>query len=175
MSLVNIPPAKVPDIGLPMIRLPIAIPRVGCPGADARSYVGEQFGSLPDLYDALHGKHLRKLLNDHIYSLLKGQLPTILRKPFYLAKALDLIDHVAEVVAMMNQVIGQAVAEYNATIAFINQKKSELNGKLAAVNAIPVNVQTAVNKLQKQRYQEYLGELDFQITKLQISINCIAN
>lgn len=175
MSLINIPNAKVPDVHLPVIRLPISIPRIGCPGSDARSYIGEQFGSLPDLYDALHIKHLHKLLNDHIYSLLKGQLPTPLRKPLYLAKALDLIEHVAEIVATFNQVIGQAIAEYNATIVFLNQKKAEINGKLTAVNAIPANAMTAVNRLQRQRYQEYLGELDRQISKLAVSINCIAN
>lgn len=176
MSLIpQIPPAKVPDIRLPLIRLPIAIPRVGCPGSDARSYIGEQFGSLPDLYDALHLKHLRKVVNDQIYALLKGQLPTVIRKGFYYEKAVELGQQVAEFVAALNQVIGQAIAEYQATVGFINKKKAEINGKLSAVNAIPENAMTAVNRLQRQRYNEYLGELDRQISKLQTSINCIAN
>jgi hypothetical protein len=171
----NLPNAKVPDIHLPTIRLPIPIPRVGCPGSDARSYIGEQFGSLPDLYDALHIKHLRTRLYQHIYTLLKGQLPTVLRAPLYYAQALDLIQHIAELVEGLNQVIGHCIAEYNATIAFINMKKAEINGKLAEVNAIPESACLAVNRLQRQRYQEYLGELDRQITKLTVSINCIAN
>jgi hypothetical protein len=135
----NIPNAKIPDYALPAIRLPIHIPHVGCPGADARSYVGQQFGNLPDLYDALHVKHLRKVLNDQIYALLKGQLPTILRKVLYYQKALELIQHVIAMVAVMNQVIGQAVAEYNATVAFLNQKKGELNASIAAINGIPAS------------------------------------
>lgn len=175
MSVVQIPEAKIPDIHLPTIRLPIHIPRVGCPGSDARSYIGEQFGSLPDLYDAIHIKHLRKLLNDQIYALLKGQLPTILRKPLYYAKAIDLIEHIAEIVAVLNQVISQAVAEYNATIGYINQVKGRLNALLEAVNAIPGNLQTAVNRLARQRYEEYLGELDRQIGKMGTSISCLVS
>jgi len=173
MSIVNIPEAKIVQRTHATIRLPIHIPRVGCPGADARSYIGEQFGNLPDLKDALHIKHLKKILNDHIYSLLKGKLPTILRAPLYDAKALDLIQHVAELVSVFNQVVGQAIAEYNATVGFINQKKGELNQALAEIAAIPAQSQTAVNRLAHQRYNEYLGELDQQITRLQTSITCL--
>jgi hypothetical protein len=121
MGLPAIPAAKLPQFALPAIRIPVHIPHVGCPGSDGRSYIGEQFGSLPDLYDALHTKHLRKVINDQIYALLKGQLPTIFRKVLYLQKA-----------------------------------------------------QTAVQKLAKERYQTYLGELDQQIGKLGTSISCIA-
>jgi hypothetical protein len=169
----NIPEAKLPDLPLPAIRLPVHLPRIGCPGADARSYIGEQFGSLPDLYDALHIKHLRKIINDQIYALLKGQLPTPLRKPLYYEKALDLIQHIAELIAVFNQVIGQVIAEYNATIAFINQKKGELNQKIAEIGGIPGGSQTAVHRLALQRYNEYIGELDQQVSRLGTSVTCI--
>lgn len=174
MSLINIPPPKLPDLQLPTIRLPIHIPKVGCPGADARSYIGEQFGSLPDLYDALHTKHLRKVINDQIFALIKGQFPTIFRKIFYIQKALELISDVAAIIAVLNQVIGQAIAEYNATISFINQKKGELNQAIADINGIAASARTATHKLALERYQEYLGELDRQVEKLTTSISCIA-
>jgi uncharacterized protein YukE len=170
---VRIPQVKPPHIQLPTIRLPIHIPHVGCPGADAHSYIGAQFGNLPDLYDALHTKHLRKVINDQIYALLKGQLPTPLRKGLYFQKALELIQHVAEIVAVLNQVIGQAVAEYNQTIAFINQKKGELNQAIEDLNEMAGSGGTAVQRLARQRYQEYLGELDAQLTRLGTSISCI--
>lgn len=173
MSIVNIPEAKVIQRQQPEIRLPVHLPRIGCPGADARSFVGEQFGNLPDLYDALHIKHLKKIINDQIYALLKGQLPTAIRKGLYFEKALDLIQHIAELIAVFNQVIGQAIAEYNATIAFINQKKGELNQYINEINAIPAQSQTAVNRLAITRYNEYLGELDKQVTRLQTSISCL--
>lgn len=168
------PEPKLPQFQLPQINLPIHIPKVGCPGADGRSYIGQQFGSLPDLYDALHTKHLRKVINDQIYALLKGKLPTILRKVLYAQKALELIQDVVEIIAVLNAVIGRAIAEYNATINFINQKKGELQQAISDIEGIPASAQTATQKLARERYQTYLGELDSQISKLQTSISCIA-
>lgn len=168
------PQPKLPQFQLPSINLPIHIPKVGCPGADGRSYIGEQFGSLPDLYDALHTKHLKKVVNDQIHALLKGKLPTILRKPLYAAKALELISDVASFVSVLNQVIARAVAEYNATINFINQKKGELQQAISDIEGIPASARTATQKLAIERYNTYLGELDSQISKLQTSISCIA-
>jgi hypothetical protein len=169
-----IPPPKLPDLKLPQIRVPVHIPKVGCPGAEAQSYIGEQFGNLPDLYDALHAKHLRKVINDQIYALLKGKLPTLLRKGLYAAKAIELIADVIAIVSILNQVIGQAIAEYNAVAGFINKKKAELNQAIAAIAGIPAGSRTAVQKLALERYQEYLGELDRQLEHLQTSISCIA-
>ena len=168
------PQPKLPQFKLPQIKIPLHIPHVGCPGADGRSYIGDQFGSLPDLYDALHIKHLRKVINDQIYALLKGKLPTILRKVLYAQKALELIAQIVEVVEVLNQVIARALAEYNAAVSFINQKKAQLQAAITAVEAIPVAARTATQTLAIERYHEYLGELDTQISKLQTSIACIA-
>lgn len=175
MTLTSLPdpPIALPELQLPTIRLPIHIPQVGCPGADARSYIGEQFGSLPDLYDALHIKHLRKVVNDQIYALIKGKLPTVLRAVQYAIKAVELINYVIEILQVLNQVIAQCIAEYNATIAFINQKKVELQDEITALEAIPANARLAVHELAIQRKNEYLGELDQQIGRLQTSISCI--
>jgi hypothetical protein len=172
-NIPNIPTAKVVSRLHATIRLPVHIPKIGCPGADSRSYVGEQFGNLPDIADALHLKHAIKVTNDAIYTLLKGQLPTPIRKVLYNKKALDLIKDVADFIETMNEVIGVAINEYNATIAFINQKQGELNGLITGLDAIPTNAQNAVNRLARQRYQEYLGELDQQVARLQTSILCL--
>jgi hypothetical protein len=169
----SIPEAKIPQINLPTIRIPIHIPKIGCPGADARSYVGEQFGNLPDLVDAFHVKHLRKVVNDQIFALLKGQLPTILRKGLYLQKAVELIQDVVAFIQVLNQVIGAAIAEYNATIGFINTKISQLNQSIAEIQAIPEGARTAVNTLALQRFNEYIVELNQQKQRLQRSIMCI--
>ena len=169
----SIPQPKLPNIPLPTIRIPIHIPHIGCPGADATSYLGGQFGNLPDIQDALHIKHLRKVLNDKIYAFLKGKLPTILRAPLYDSKALELIAQVAEMVSVLNQVIGQAIAEYNATIGFIASKKNELNAAIAGIGAIPASALSATNSLARERYQEYVGELDAQAGRLATSISCI--
>jgi hypothetical protein len=174
MTLVHIPPPKLPELGLPTIRVPLHIPHVGCPGAEAQSYLGGQFGNLPDLYDALHTKNLRKVINDQIYALLKGQLPTVIRRGFYYQKMLELIRQVAEMISVLNQVIAQAIAEYNAVIAFINRKKGELNRAIQDINGIPGSGRSAVQRLAVQRYQEYLGELDLQISRLNTSISCVA-
>jgi hypothetical protein len=168
-----IPEPKLPDYPLPQIRIPVHLPRIGCPGADARSYIGEQFGNMPDLKDALHIKHLKKILNDQIYALIKGQLPTILRAGFYIEKAFDLLQHIAELIAVFNQVIGQCIAEYNATVNFINQKKAELQSAIGELEAIPSGARSAVQQLAIQRKTEYLGELDQQVTRLQTSITCL--
>jgi hypothetical protein len=173
MPIIGIPPPKPPHIPLPMIRLPIHIPQVGCPGAEAQSYIGEQFGNLPDLYDALHIKHLRKVINDQIYALLKGKLPTIIRAGLYAIKAVELINYVSSIISILNQVIAQAIAEYNAVIVFINKKKGELNAAIQGINSIPGSARTAVQRLALQRYQEYLGELDLQLSRLATSISCI--
>jgi hypothetical protein len=170
---VRIPEPKLPELKLPTIRVPLHIPKVGCPGAESQSYIGEQFGNLPDLQDALHTKHLRKVVNDQIYALLKGKLPTPIRKVLYNAKALELIADVVELVSFLNQVIAQAIAEYNAVVGFINQKKAELNQAIADINAIPASARSAVQKLTAERYQEYVGELDRQLNNLQTSISCI--
>ena len=169
-----IPQPKLPNLTLPTIRVPLHIPSIGCPGADATSYLGEQFGNLPDIQDALHIKHVRKVINDQIYALLKGKLPTILRKVLYATKAIELTSYVASIVSMLNEVIGRVIAEYNATINFINAKKAELNNAIAAIESIPASALTATNQLAIQRYNEYLGELDNQVSRLQTSISCIA-
>lgn len=169
----NLPQPKIPQINLPEIRLPIHLPRIGCPGGDGRSYIGEQFGNLPDLVDAFHAKHLRKIINDQIYALLKGQLPTIIRRGLYFQKALELIEDVVAIVEVLNQVIGQAIAEYNATIGFIEQKKTELNQTISIIEGIPAATRTAVQTETIKTYNRYIGELDAQITRLQTSIICM--
>ena len=169
----KIPAAKPPSLALPQIRLPIHIPKVGCPGAESTHYIGAQFGNQPDLYDALHLKHLKKVTNDQIYALLKGELPTILRAGLYAQKAAELIQDVTDFLSTLNQIIGAALAEYQAAASFVQGKISELNVSLAALQALPAVSLTATQRLAMQRYHEYIGELNQQVSRIQTSISCL--
>lgn len=164
-------PAAMPGLTtLPEIRLPVHIPKVGCPGADSTSYIGGQFGNNPDLHDALHLKHLKKVTNDQIYALIEGELPTILRAAIYAAKAAELIQDVVDFLATLNEVIGTAMAEYQEAAAYVTLVTGQVNTALAG---LPVSGLTATQRLAQQRYGEYMGELNAQAARLQTSISCL--
>jgi len=169
----QIPPARPPSVPLPQIRTPIHIPFVGCPGADSTSYIGAQFGNIPDLADALHLKHLRKIVNDQIFALIQGELPTIFRAAVYAAKAADLISQVIQFLATLNQVIGEAMGEYNAAVTFVQGKVAEINSASAAISALPAAGLSATRQLAQSRFQEYTGELNAQLGRLATSISCL--
>lgn len=173
MSEFNIPVPKLPSVTLPSIRGLSNIPGVGCPGALGTTFVGEQFGNLPDLQVLAHIKSLKKAMEEQIYALIQGQLPFITRPPVYAARAAQLIAYVAQIIAALNQIVGGIIAEVNAAVGFIQQKRSELNSALSIVMAIPASTRTAAQRLMLQRYREYVGELDAQKMRLLSSISCL--
>ena len=75
-----IPQPKLPSLSLPTIRSLPTIPFVGCAGGDGTTYLGDQFGNLPDLQAALHAKALKKALVEQVYALVQGQLPDPARR-----------------------------------------------------------------------------------------------
>lgn len=168
---VQIPPAKLPHITLPVIRGIPTIPFVGSAGADGTTYVGEQFGNLPDLHAVLGIKKLKKALEEQIYALIQGQLPQPARSPLYAARAAQLANEVAQLVGLLNQVVAGVTAEAQAAIGFVNTKIGEVNSAKAAIEAVPVGARNAVQKLMLQRYQRYVGELNAQGGRLQTAIN----
>lgn len=174
MSGPIIPPPRLPHLPLPNVRGLPNIPHVGCAGGSATTYLGEQFGNLPDLNAALHIKNLKKTLEEQIYALIQGQLPDPTRPPVYAARAAQLVNEVAELVQMLNQVIADATAEANAAINFINGKINDINAAKTAVLTIPAGARSAVQRLALQRYEEYLGELNSQVGRLQATIECIS-
>lgn len=174
MSGPLVPPPRLPHLPLPNVRGLPNIPHVGCAGGSATSYLGEQFGNLPDLHAALAMKNLKKALEEQIYALIQGQLPDAVRPPVYAARAAQLINEVAELVQTLNQVIAGVTAEANAAINFVNGKINDINAAKSAVVAIPAGARSAVQRLALQRYNEYLGELNSQVGRLEATIACIA-
>jgi hypothetical protein len=165
----------LPHLPLPNVRGLPNVPHVGCAGGSATSYLGEQFGNLPDLHAALAIKKLKKALEEQIYALIQGQLPDPTRPPVYAARAAQLVNEVAELVQMLNNLIAQAAAEVNASINFINGKINDINAAKTAVLSIPQGARSAVQRLALQRYNEYLGELNSQIDRLNATIACISS
>jgi hypothetical protein len=175
MSSPFVPAPKLPHFPLPNVRGLPSIPHVGCAGGNGASYVGEQFGNLPDLHAALAMKKLKKALEEQIYALIQGQLPDATRPPVYAARAAQLVNEVAELVQTLNETIAIVTAEANASINFVNEKISDINAAKSAVLTIPAGARSAVQRLALQRYNEYLGELNSQVGRLQATIACIAS
>lgn len=174
MSGPIVPAPRLPHLPLPNVRGLPNIPHVGCAGGNGTTYLGEQFGNLPDLHAALAVKKLKKALEEQIYALIQGQLPDATRPPVYAARAAQLTNEVAQLVQALNQTIAGVTAEANASINFINGKINDINAARTAVLSIPAGARSAVQRLALQRYNEYLGELNSQVGRLQATIACIA-
>ncbi|GEM_PF-3078785 len=169
----QIPAPKTIQVNTPTIRLPIDIPFVGCTGGSAKTLVGGQLGNVPDLATMLHIRTIKKAIEEQIYALLKGMLPDLTRPPVYNARAIQLLNEVVQIIATLNQVISQVFAEVNAAISFINQKKTELQNAANELLAIPSSALSQTQQLMIQRYQEYTGELNSQIGRLQSTLGCL--
>lgn len=171
---IQVPQPKLPHVALPTIRTIPTIPHVGCAGASGTSYVGTQFGNVPDIGAALAIKALKKSLEEQIYALIQGELPQVVRAPIYAARAAQLVNEVAEVVATLNQVISAVTGEATAAINAVNAKAADLNAAKSVLEGIPVGARNAVQRLMITRYQRYVGELNAQAGRLQTTIACIA-
>lgn len=171
---VQVPQPKLPHVALPNIRSIPTIPFVGCAGATGTTYIGKQFGNVPDVGAALAIKALKKALEEQIYALVQGQLNDIARPPVYAARAAQLVNQVAEVVATLNTVVADVTAEATAAIAIVNAKAAELSSAMALIEGTPAGARSAVQNLLLERYARYTGELDAQAGRLQSTIECIA-
>ncbi len=173
MPAPELPSLKMPSLALPTIRMMPSIPGVGCVPSDGRSYTGEQFGSLPDLQTVQAVKELRKVINEQIAALIEGYLPTAARKPLWAARVAQLTQYVADLNEVLTEVAGRAAAEINGTVSYINEKQSEIQDSLDALNNIPESARSAAQRLMVGRYQEYLGELEAQAARLQATAACL--
>jgi len=170
-----IPQAKLPNITLPTIRSIPSIPHVGSAGASGTTYIGEQFGNLPDLHAVLHIKTLKKALEEQIYALIQGKLPDPARPIPYDARALQLVDEVAELASSLNDVVAGVMAEVNAAIDFVNGKIAEVNAAKAAIESVPQGARDAVQQLMLQRHDRYAHELTAQAGRLESTIESIGS
>lgn len=170
----NVPLPKLPHVTLPTIRGIPTIPHVGCAGATGTTYVGEQFGNVPDVGAVLAIKALKKAILEQIYALIQGELPDATRPPVYAARAAQLTNEIAEIVATLNEAIAAVTSEANAAITAVNAKSAEMNAAKAELESITPGARSAVQRLMIQRYTRYAGELDAQAGRLQSTIECIA-
>lgn len=172
-STLQIPQAKLPSINLPAIRSIPSIPGVGCVGASGSSYLGQQFGNVPDVLAAAHLRALIKAYTDQIFALIKGELSDVPRAIAYAAKAAELAQYVIDLTTELNQVIGDVVGEVTGTINFVNSKIEEVNTAASLIEAIPQEARSKLQNLALSRYNEYLQELNQQIARLQSTVTCI--
>ena len=174
MMNLQISSPRLPHIPLPTIRSAPHIPGVGCAGSDTTTLIGEQLGNLPDLDAATHIKALKKAIEEQIYALIQGELPDATRPPVYAARAAELIDYVTEIVSDLNEIIGGVIAEATASINFINGKISDLSAAQSELLSIPEAARSQVQQLGVTRFNEYFGELNAQLSRLDSTISCIA-
>jgi hypothetical protein len=170
----GIPAPKPVRVASPQVRLPADIPFVGCVSGSAKTFVGEQLGNIPDATKILQIRAIKKALEEQIYALIQGQLPDPVRPPVYAARAAQLTSQVAGIVSALTQTIAQASAEVNAAINFVNQQKTAIQNSLNELAAVPSEQLTASQRLMMQRYNEYLGELNSQIGRLQSTLGCLS-
>lgn len=172
---VTLPPARLPHLPLPNIHSLPSIPSVGCAGGNATTYLGEQFGDLPDLNAIAHIKALKKAMDEQIYALIQGELPDAARPAVYAARAAQLVNYVASLVSLLNTLTGSVVAEAQASISFCNAKIAEINQAQSALQNLPESARTSVQRLMLARYNEYASELNGQIARLNSTIDCVAS
>jgi hypothetical protein len=172
---ITLPPARLPHLPLPNIHALPTIPSVGCAGGNGATYIGEQFGDLPDLNAISHIKALKKSMDEQIYALIKGELPDAARPAVYAARAAQLVSQVASLVSLLNTLTTSVTAEAQASISFCNAKIAEMNQAKSALQNIPESARTNVQRLMLTRYNEYASELNGQIARLNSTIDCVAS
>jgi len=172
MSL-QIPQARLPHLQLPAIGDLPHLPHIGCAGADANSYVGKQFGNLPDLHAVLHLKSATKWMTEQIYALVQGELPFATRPPIYAARAAQLVDELAEMASTLTDTIDSIVGEATSAIAGVNTKIGELNTAKNEILAMPESMRSAVQRAAIDEFDACIAELDAQAGRLQTSITCV--
>ena len=169
----QIPQAKLPNLTLPAIGNLPHLPHIGCAGADANSYVGKQFGNLPDLHAVAHLKSATKWMSEQIYALFKGQLPFATRPPVYQARMAQLTDELAEMSTALTDAINGVVSEATAAIGGVNTKINELNSVKNEILALPEGARSALQRAALDEFNACIGELNAQKTRLQTSITCV--
>lgn len=167
------PPPKLPHVNLPQIRALPHLPQVGCVAGTAGHYSDTTFGGLPDLQALQHVKSLKKSLEEQLFALLKGQLPDLPRKIAYAERYARLGQELAALVAAFNEILGEAQSETQAAIQYVNQQISDLNAAQADILRTPAAVRTKLERLKLQRYQEYTGELNAQLGRLNQTLGCL--
>lgn len=171
---VRVPAPKLPHVTLPTIRNLPTIPNVGCAGGDGTTYIGKQFGGLPDIATVLHIKALKKAMEEQIYALVQGELPVITRAPIYAARAAQLVEYVESLLNTLTATINNVTEEVEGSIDFANSKIAEINSAKNEILSLPESARSAAQRSLLSLYDEYIAEGNAQINRLESSIACIA-
>lgn len=172
---VTLPEPILPDLSLPDIRNLPGIPLVGCAGGSGGTYIGEQFGNLPDLDAVLHIKARKKQLEEMIETLIEGYVPAAARAPVWAQRVLAYTTAIAELVSTLTALVNAASAEINEAINFANDKIGEFNQAKDDILSVPEGARTAAQRLLLQRYDEYTAEITDQVGRLQDSLSCLSS
>jgi len=169
----QLPQAKLPNWNVPSVRSVPTIPNVGCVSGNATTIVGQQFGNLPDLTALPQIKALQKVITEQIGTLVEGKLGQVPRAIVYEVRQARLVQELASIVQEAATIAGQVQAEVNAAISFANERIGDLNASKNAILATPANLRSAVQTKALGRYNEYIGEINGQIGRLQTSLGCL--
>jgi hypothetical protein len=148
--MTTLPTAKLPSWNVPAVRSLPSIPNVGCVSGNATTQIGEQFGNFPDV-QAL--PHIKALLFE--------------------ARKARLITELTNIVSTATTIAGQVAGEINAAIDGCNEKISDLNAAKAAVMQTPENMRSLIQRKTLERYDEYIGEVNDQMGRLQTALACL--
>lgn len=171
---VQLPQIKIPSWTVPSVRDLPTIPNVGCVSGNATTQIGEQFGSFPDVQALPHVKALNKVITEQIGTLLEGKLPDVPRAVLFEARKVRLVSELAQIIGKGAELASQIQGEVNATIAASNAKIGDLNAAKNALLQIPENARSAIQDKTISRYNEYVGEVNAQIGRLEASLGCLS-
>ena len=164
---------RVPTIQLPFVPTFPSLPFIGCFGGDGKTYIGKKYGNRPDIQKLLHIKQLKKWFRENIDGYIEGKLDNPLRAVAFDARAIRLGLELAEIIEDFNETVGQITEEIDAGLDLVNGRINELNGLRGELLALSGDSLSKADQLMLERYNEYLGELDAQVTRLNGSRNCI--
>lgn len=164
---------KTPPINLPTIRNLPTIPLIGCASGDATSYFGNQFGGLPDLESILHMKARKKYFEEMIETLIEGYVPAIPRQAVWAVRVAGYTNEIANLITEINTLIAAVTAYVNSALGFVNDRIDELNSAKNDLLSIPEDTRSKVQQKMIERYDKYIGRLEAQATRLQLTLTCI--
>ncbi len=168
-----LPQIKLPSWSVPNVRGLPTIPTVGCVSGNATTQIGEQMGNFPDIQALPHVKALNKVITEQIGTLLEGKLPDAPRSILFEARKARLITELASIVNKATELANQIQTEINSSIAACNEKINDLNAAKNLILQVPVNARSVIQKKTLDRYNEYIGEINGQIGRLQTSLGCL--
>lgn len=164
---------RIPAVQLPFNAPTISVPFIGCFPGDGKTYVGKKWGNRPDFLKLNHLKQKKKELEEEIITQTIGKLDNPARSVAFTAEIARITQDIAEVVGGITETIGDITEEIQAGIAFINERKDEVQGLLNDLLAVPADVRSKVEQRMIQRYTEYFGELEAQADRLTSIIGCL--